>query len=238
MRKNSIKLIVSAFLLQAVFHCPNGHAQARAEKDPYPAMAPLDRYLMPDESSEIALARSAAPASISDAAEVMVLRRDGYTTAVKGSNGFLCIVERSWAKPTDDPEFWNPKVRAPNCFNPSATRTFLPIYLMKSKLVLAGKSKTQIFETTASALDRKQLPALEPGAMCYMMSKQQYLADQDMSWHPHLMFFLAGDAKKSWGANLPGSPVIAGNDPEERVTIFFVWVGKWSDGTAAPPMMH
>ncbi len=238
MRKNSIKLIVSAFLLQAVFHCPNGHAQARAEKDPYPAMAPLDRYLMPDESSEIALARSAAPASISDAAEVMVLRRDGYTTAVKGSNGFLCIVERSWAKPTDDPEFWNPKVRAPNCFNPSATRTFLPIYLMKSKLVLAGKSKTQIFEATASALDRKQLPALEPGAMCYMMSKQQYLADQDMSWHPHLMFFLAGDAKKSWGANLPGSPVIAGNDPEERVTIFFVWVGKWSDGTAAPPMMH
>jgi hypothetical protein len=90
-----------------------------------------------DENVEIALARSAAPASISDAAEVMVLGRDGYATAVKGSNGFVCIVERSWAKPTDDPEFWNSKIRAPNCFNPAASRTFLPIFLRKTELVLA-----------------------------------------------------------------------------------------------------
>ena len=54
-------------------------------------MAPLDQYLIPDENAEIALARSSAPASISDAAEVMVLRRDGYATAVKGSNSFVCI---------------------------------------------------------------------------------------------------------------------------------------------------
>ncbi|HMD49653.1 MAG TPA: hypothetical protein VKG79_11170, partial [Bryobacteraceae bacterium] len=70
--------------------------------------------MIPDEKVEIALARSSAPASISDAAEVMVLRRDGYATVVQGSNGFVCIVQRSWAKPTDDPEFWNPKISAPN----------------------------------------------------------------------------------------------------------------------------
>ena len=49
---------------------------------------------------------------------------------------------------------------------------------MKTKLVLAGKSKTEIVQATASALDKKELPALEPGAMCYMMSKQQYLSDR------------------------------------------------------------
>jgi hypothetical protein len=81
---------------------------------PYPAMAPVERYLMPDQQSEIALARTAAPASISDDAEVMVLGREGYTTAVRGSNGFLCIVERSWGAATDDPGFWNPSVRAPD----------------------------------------------------------------------------------------------------------------------------
>ena len=193
---------------------------------------------MPDENSEITLARSAAPASISDGAEVMVLGRDGYTTAVKGKNGFLCIIERSWGKATDDPEFWNPKVRAPICFNPPAARTFVPIFLMKSKLVLAGKSKTEIVAATASALEKKELPTLEPGAMCYMMSKQQYLSDDDMSWHPHLMFFAPGGAAKSWGANLPGSPVMAADDPEEGVTIFLLRVGKWSDGTLAPPMVH
>jgi hypothetical protein len=109
---------------------------------------------------------------------------------------------------------------------------------MKTRLVLDGKSKTEILKATASALDKKELPALEPGAMCYMLSKQQYLNDRGKSWHPHLMFFVAGDAEKSWGANLPDSPIIAANDPEERVTIFMVPVGKWSDGTLAPPMEH
>ena len=109
---------------------------------------------------------------------------------------------------------------------------------MKTNLVLAGESKNEIAKVTASAMDKKDLPALEPGAMCYMLSKQQYLNDRGMSWHPHLMFFVSGDAAKSWGADQPDSPIIAANDPEERVTIFMVWVGKWSDGSPAPPMEH
>jgi hypothetical protein len=237
MRKTRIKLIASAFLLQAAFPSVNSYAQEQAAKASYPAMAPLGQYLMP-ESAEIALARSAAPASISGDAEVMVLRRDGYATAVKGNNGFVCIVERAWGKATDDAEFWNQKMRAPHCFNPQAARTFLQIYLMKTKLVLAGKSKTEIFKATTSALDRKELPPLEPGAMAYMMSKQQYLGDHDRSWRPHVMFFAAGDATKSWGADRPDSPVITANDPEERVTILFVLADKWSDGTTAPMMKH
>ncbi len=238
MQKKMIRLVALAFLVEVVFSCASGQARAQAEKADYPAMAPFDQYLMPDENSEIALARSAAPASVSKGAEVMVLGRNGYTIAVKGTNGFLCIVERSWASATDDPGFWNPKVRAPNCFNPPAASTFVPIFLMKTKLVLAGRSKTEIAKATALALDRKELPAIEPGAMCYMMSKQQYLGDRDKHWHPHLMFFVPGDAAKSWGANLPGSPVLAADDPEERVTIMMVPVGTWSDGTPAPPMEH
>ena len=232
MQKNTLTfLALTFFALVALFAAS---CQAQAEKASYPSMAPLDQYLMPDANSEIALARTAAPASISSAAEVMVLGPQGYTTAVKGTNGFLCIVERSWGAATDEPEFWNPKVRAPICFNPAAATTFVPIFLMKTKLVLAGKSKAEITAATASALDKKELPALEPGAMCYMLSKQQYLNDRGKSWHPHLMFLVSGDAAKSWGADLPGSPVIAADDPEERVTIFMVFVGKWSDGTPAP----
>ena len=238
MRKSCIELIASAVILQIIFSCPSGQAQAGVEKARYTVMAPLDQYLMSSESAETALARSAAPASISDDADVMVLRPEGYTTAIKGKNGFVCMVERSWGKPTDDPEFWNPKMRAPHCFNAQAARSFLLIYLMKTKLVLAGKSRTEILNATAGALDHKELPPLEPGAMAYMMSKQQYLGDKDMSWHPHVMFFVAGNATKSWGADLPDSPVIAANDPEERVTILFVMADKWSDGTMAPSMTH
>ena len=127
---------------------------------------------------------------------------------------------------------------APRIASIRPSRTFLPIFLKKTKLVLAGKSKAQILAATTSALEKRELPALAPGAMCYMMAKQQYLSDRDMSWHPHVMFFVSGDAVKSWGANLPGSPVIAGEDPEERVTIFMVLAGTWSDGTPGPSTMH
>jgi hypothetical protein len=238
MQKNNVVIIALVLLVPVGLPGGTSQARAQAEKAAYPAMAPVDAYLMPDVNSEIALARTGAPASISDGAEVMVLGRTGYTTAVKGTNGFLCIVERSWGATTDDPEFWNPKIRSPICFNPAAARTFARIFLMKTTLVLAGKSKAEIVAATAAAMDKKELPPLEPGAMCYMMSKQQYLNDRDISWHPHVMFFVSGDAEKSWGANVAGSPIIAANDPEERVTIFMVPVWKWSDGTPGPSLVH
>jgi len=239
MGRNDLKLIALIFLAQLCLPGAAGQARARAEKAAaYPAMAQVDSYLIANRDSEIALARSAAPASMSDGAEVMVLGRSGFTTAVKGTNGFLCLVERSWGAASDDPEFWNPKVRSPICFNSAAASTFATIFLMKTKLVLQGKSKTEIAAATDAALDKKELPALEPGAMCYMMSKQQYLNDRGKSWHQHLMFLVSGDAAKSWGADQPGSPILAAYDPEERVTTFMVWVGNWSDRSPAPVMEH
>jgi hypothetical protein len=238
MRNHLVRSILVVFIIQFVVAVAPCVAQAQANRQVYPAMAPIERYFMPDRDSEIALARTAAPKSISDGAEVMVLGPGGYTTAVKGTNGFLCIVERSWGAATDDPEFWNPKVRSPICFNPSARNTVVSVYLLKTRLVLARKSKAEIAHAVASALEKKEVPGLEPGAMCYMMSKQQYLNDRDKNWHPHLMFFVGGDAASSWGANLPGSPVIAANDPEERMTIMMIWAGHWSDGTQAPMTMH
>jgi hypothetical protein len=239
MRKSDVSNIALASLIILLLSFTASlSARAQSEKSPYPAMAPLDQYLIANKDAEIALARSAAPASISGKADVMVLRHDGYTTAVKGSNGFVCIVERSWATPSDQPGFWNPKMRAPHCFNAAAAKSFLQIYLMRTKLALAGKSKAEIVQATISALDKKQLPELEPGSMVYMMSKQQYLNDDDKAWHPHLMFFAPGNVDKSWGANLPDSPIIAANDPEEHVTIFMVMVSKWSDGSPAPMDMH
>jgi hypothetical protein len=122
--------------------------------------------------------------------------------------------------------------------NAPAARTYLPIVLLKTKLALAGKSSMEIAEAVKSALDRKELPTLEPNAMCYMMSKQQYLSDDDMHWHPHMMWYVPGDAAQSWGANLASVPAIAGNVPEDRMTVFLLVVGHWSDGTLAPQATH
>lgn len=206
-------------------------AEAQAPKTPYPAMAPLEQYLMKDRDAEIALARSAAPESISQDAEVLVLTGHGYETAAKGKNGFVCIVQRSWTAGIDDPDFWNPKLRAPICFNAPAARSYLPLTIKKTEWVLAGRTKTQIFDAINAAIDRKELPTPESGAMCYMMSKQGYLSDRDGHWHPHLMFFIPQTDPATWGANLPGSPVIASEVSVERLTVFLIPVGQWSDGT-------
>ena len=72
-----------------------GQARAQDRQMSYPSMASLDQYLM-DRNAEIALARSAAPEAISRDADVLVLGKHGYETAVKGKNGFVCLVERGW----------------------------------------------------------------------------------------------------------------------------------------------
>ena len=127
-------------------------AQAQDAKTPYPSMAPLDQYLM-ERNAEITMARSAAPESISRDAEVMVLGPHGYETAVKGKNGFVCLVERSWTAPIDDPDFWNPMGRAPVCYNAPAARFKVPLLMKRTELVLAGRTKTQLGEVLSASLD-------------------------------------------------------------------------------------
>src|SRR5580658_4335703 len=95
MERKILRMIaLSSFALVVVLGAA-WRAQAQDAKAPYPSMAPLDQYLI-ERSAEIALARSAAPDSISQDAEVLFLGRHGYETAVKGKNGFVCMVERSW----------------------------------------------------------------------------------------------------------------------------------------------
>ena len=230
-RKGLRTFAVGSFVLVVVLGA-TWKSQAQDTTTPYPSMAPLDQYMMPDRDSEIALARSAAPESISRDAEVLVLGRHGYETAIKGKNGFVCIVERSWTSPIDDPGFWNPKGRAPICLNAAAARSYLPRTIMKTDLILAGRTKAQMMEAIVAAIDKKELSAIEPGAMCYMLSKQGYLSDEAKHWHPHLMFFLSQADPAAWGAGIQGSPILAFNDKWEGLTVFLVPVRQWSDGTA------
>ena len=205
-----------------------------AGKQPYPDMAAIGDYLIASPAQEIALARSAAPASISQHAEVLVLGKHGYTVAVKGSNGFVCLVVRSWDNNFDNSGFWNPKMRAPYCDNAAAARSVLPRYLTRSQWALAGLSKTEMQKRETAEMLSGKLKSPEPGSVCYMMSKQQYLNDQGKSWRPHVMFYLRRTQDLSWGANLPGSPVLMAHQYVDHLSVFMVLVPTWSDGTPAP----
>lgn len=210
-------------------------ARAQTTRSSYPSMAPLDQYLMADRDVEIALAWSAAPESVSRDAKVLVLGRHGYETAIEGKNGFVCVVERSWMSGFDAAEFWNPGILAPICFNPAAARSILPLTVKRTDLFLAGASKQRAFESIKAALDSKEVLPPEPGAMAFMMSKQQFLLDSGAHRTPYLVFYVPQTDPASWGSDLPGSPVLRVLDfrgAPEPITAFMVPVRKWSDGTA------
>jgi hypothetical protein len=242
MKRKSVKMMALGFFALALALGAARQARAQDTKTPYPSMAPLDQYLIEDRNAETALARTAAPPSISRDARVMVLGSHGYETAVEGKNGFVCMVERAWMNPFDAPEFWNPRNRSPICLNPPAARTVLPITLMRTKLVLAGKSKEEVKESVKAAIEKKELPQLEAGAMSYMMSKDAYLNDLGNHNMAHLMFYMP--LGTVWGANLidssnqlselfPGSPIFLaptykGNP--EPMYMFVIPTGVWSDG--------
>ncbi len=193
----------------------------------------IDQYLM-ERSAEIAMARSAAPDSLSRDASVLVLGRHGYETAVKGTNGFVCLVERSWMQPFDAAEFMQPDGRMPMCLNPPGARTHLPFVFKTTELVIAGVPKDQMFAQLKAAFDRKELPLPEPGSMCYMMSKQQNFGPKFGNADPHLMFWYPKSAHISWGAEFDGSPIDVHDDSPDPVTTFIISVHRWSDGTASP----
>ena len=203
----------------------------------YPAMAPVEQYRIANSDEEIALARSAAPESISAKAQVLVLGRHGYLTAVKGTNGFVCLVERSWAASFNDPQFWNPKLRGPACFNAAAVRTELPQLLKRTEWVLAGISNDRMKAQTRAAFVDHAFQSPAPGAFSFMLSKRGYVdPDNGGPWLPHVMFYVSSGQAKVWGAGLPGSPVVASiNDDTLGSTILMIPVRRWSDGTPAPP---
>jgi hypothetical protein len=237
MSRNGFAAVAALILVFSSVLGVSRQTWAEDAKTQYSSMAPLDQYLTTDRNAEIVLARSAAPTSVSRDATVLVFEKSGYQTAVEGKNGFTCLVERAWMSPFDSPEFWNPKMRGPICYNPAAVRTILPYTIYRTKLALTGLSKAQFRENITAAVAKNELPMPEAGAMSYMMSKEGNLGDSVGHWCPHLMFHVPKTDQASWGADLEGSPVLYNSenrDVPEPETIFMVPVLHWSDGSAAP----
>jgi hypothetical protein len=213
-----VAMFGAAWLIQAQ------DTNAQDTKSPYPTMAPIAQYRM-DRDAEIAMARTAAPASISRDAEILVLGQKNFETAVQGKNGFVCAVGRAFAGPVNNPEFWNPKNRSPICYNPPAARTLWAYALKQTGMALAGASRAQITDAIRTAVARKELGAPESGSMAYMMSKEAYLTDRRGHNLAHLMFELPRNGvfqdEPDFFVTWDPAPVIEFNVP----------VGQWSDGT-------
>jgi hypothetical protein len=232
LRKSGKSIRSGSIVLLAVFGVAAPiqaqHQKAHDASSPYPSMAPIAQYRM-DRGAEIALARTAAPASISHDAEIVILGEKNFETAVKGTNGFICAVGRAFAGPLNNPEFWNPKNRSPVCFNPPAVRSLWPYAVKQTGMALAGASHAQITEAIRTAVAKKELGVPETGSMAYMMSKEAYLTDRGGHNLAHVMFELPR------GGMFQNDPDYFVSWDPAPVIEFNVPVGQWSDGTPIAP---
>jgi hypothetical protein len=183
-----------------------------------PRYPPLSEYLMPQEQ-EIALARSAAPASISDHATIKVLTESGYEVASEGDNGFVCMVMRGWTAPTYTPAqfrdlVYEPTVLAPICFDPLASQTVLPYYELRTKLGMEGNTPDQIAAGVEAAYATGALPQRIGVSFAYMWSADQNLIPGVGAWHPHVMIFAPYYENATVGGNEFGSPLPQVSDDE------------------------
>jgi hypothetical protein len=250
MRENKIGAIVITCSMLLVGLSTSHQAMAQDAATHYPKMGPIDQYLMADREAEIALARSAAPDSISRDATILVLDQHGYETAIHGKNGFVCFVGRGWGAAFDWDEYWNPKVKAADCMNSQAARSILPIISLRARMVMAGRSNAEIVSALKAAYESKQLPQLEDGAMDYMMSKSSYLTDQGGHNMAHVMFYTRLKDGKDWGSGAEGAPIMSSpywsfsgkEQPQLKglppMLVFLVAVPNWSDGTPVDMQNH
>ena len=181
-------------------------AAAEAQTSKYP---PIEQYLMP-QADEIALARTAAPANISNRATIKVLTKNGFEVAQQGDNGSVCMVMRGFSAPTYSPApfrnlVFDSTVRAPICFTPPAVRTVMPYYELRTKLALQGKNADEVAAGVESAYAKGELPKRGEVTFAYMWSARQNLASGIGHWHPHVMVFAPYYDNSMVGGNPFGS---------------------------------
>jgi len=206
-------------------------AGLRAQEMKYP---PLSAYMMPHDD-EIALAKSAAPAAISDRATIEVLTENGFEVAHQGDDGFVCFVMRGFTgAPTFTPAqfrfmVYDPKTLAPICLNPQAVKEVLPYYELRTKLGIQGKTPEQIAQTVQEAYDKGEIPKRDQVSFGYMWSADQVLGPAG-HWHPHVMIFAPNYENPMIGGNEMGSHLPAVSD--DAGTPFAVIVIPVSDELA------
>jgi len=235
----AVAVVASAAPVPALPGVPGATALALAAQET--RLADVAPYLMARDA-EVALARSAAPYALGDAATIWVLTRSGYQVAEQGTNGFACFVGRGWSGPILvgprsarrlHPDVFDTMLRAPHCLNEKAARSVLPWQRERTRLLLAGVPAERIdAEIDGEIGTRLALP--EPGAMAYMMSPGQDLGPDFGPWRPHVMIYLPGLTNADWGIEgfTHDYPFVAEAGTPWAVAV--VPMRRYADGSWAP----
>lgn len=165
---------------------------AAVAADAAPAAAP------PSHDAEIAAALAAGPPSIRDAAGVYVATPRGFELARASTNGFHCLVERSF-----------PGAFEPQCFDEEGSRTLMQATLLTARLRGEGRSEPEVRAAVAAAWAAGELRAPTRPGINYMLHPENRVpVDPEgttiVPYGPHLMFYVPYLTNRDLGSD--GSP--------------------------------
>jgi hypothetical protein len=186
------------------------------------------RALLPRDR-EIPLARSAAPPSVSEAADVWTLGADGYSLAVEGTSGAACFVSRDWVESLE-----------PVCYDPEGSATIMRVSMRRVELLHRGWAVADVDREIARAIGAGELRLPRRVAVSYMQSAAQRLVSDDGrsvgAWRPHLMLYQpylsAADLGFSDGAAPNSLMLVDGGTPTAMMMII---VPDFVEPRTAPP---
>lgn len=179
------------------------------------------------EAEEVAFARTAAPAVISDSADVLVLRDSGYAKVRTGTTGAACLVSRPR----------NGSV-VPVCYDPRAARSVLRAELMAHRLRSGGMSPEAADSAVEQAYRAGTIAPPAAGSLAWMMSPRQVFitpSGQNIgAWRPHIMIYAPSTRPDSVGFASVGRGDMFVDKAGEALAHVVVVTASWADGARGP----
>ncbi len=185
------------------------------------ALAPQDSEKIPamlPRAQEVALAETAGPLHIVRDAAIYALEKDGYVLAREGTNGFTCLVLRSF-----------PGSQEPECYDAEGTATLLPRRLDEARFRAEGLTREQVSAKIAAGFEAGKYRAPRRPGIVYMLSCKNYVPIDDtgsriIHYQPHFMFYSPYLTNADIGGGSPENDrwmpfVIAEGSPEALIIV-------------------
>jgi hypothetical protein len=170
-----------------------------------------DKIALMPEALEMELALSAAPEHLRADATVLLLGKQGYFEARRGTNGFTCLVGRT-----------QPKDVAPMCYDAEGTRTIVPRIADEAAMRAKGESEDAIRKSVEEGFRSGKYKAPERPGISYMISPVQELAGPDgvvRTFVPHLMFYAPNLTDADIGGKRGGAVFINNPAPHGMIIV-------------------
>jgi len=149
---------------------------------------------------QIRIAKLAAPKEVTDHADIYILGRRGYELALRGDNGFSCMIERE-----------KPDTMEPECYDADGSATTMKVRSYEEQQRASGVGEQAIEESMKAGYKSGEFKPPSKAGIVYMLSDYNYVLNPEtgkiIHFPGHLMFYAPYATEKTVGSG-EGAPYL------------------------------